>query len=92
MLVNDKYNLGREYEFYATILQRSKGGAAIAIKKINSTQKTKHKNNLPGSSSGGLHGRKNKKDNISSLNKLSNRGRYERSPKTEPSTIIIIIS
>ena len=35
MLENVKYNLGRKYEFYATIPpgQRSKGGAAVAIKK-----------------------------------------------------------
>ena len=35
MLENVKYNLGREYEFYAIIPlgQRSKGGTAIAIKK-----------------------------------------------------------
>ena len=35
MLENVKYNLGREYEFYAIFLQgqRSKGGTALAIKK-----------------------------------------------------------
>ena len=35
MLENVKYNLGREYEYYATISlgQRSKGKAAVAIKK-----------------------------------------------------------
>ena len=55
MLENVKYNLGNEYEFYATIPsgQRSKGGTAVAVK-IN-TQKTKLKNNSPGSSSEGLH-------------------------------------
>ena len=35
MLENDKYNLGREYKFYATPSprQRSKKGTAVAIKK-----------------------------------------------------------
>ena len=35
ILENVKYNLGREYDFYATstLGQRSKGGTAVAIKK-----------------------------------------------------------
>ena len=35
MLENVKYNLGRDYNFYGTILlvQRSKEGAAVAIRK-----------------------------------------------------------
>ena len=63
---NVKYNLGREYKFYAIILQgqRSKGGTAVAIEKINSSQKTEHKNNSPGSSSAGLQVRGKKKDNV----------------------------
>ena len=34
VLKNVKYNLGREYNFYATVLpgQRSKGGTAVAIR------------------------------------------------------------
>ena len=50
---------------------------------------TKHKNNPSGSSFGGLHGRENKKDNvlnISTPNRPSDRGRYERCPITAPST------
>ena len=35
MLENVKYNLGRKYDFYATITpgQRSKGGTAVKIRK-----------------------------------------------------------
>ena len=50
MLENVKYNLGREYKFYATILsgQRSKKWAEVLMKKRNSIQKTKYKNDLLG--------------------------------------------
>ena len=36
MLENDKYNLRREYKFYATnpLGQRSKGGTALQLRKI----------------------------------------------------------
>ena len=76
MLENNKCNLGREYEFYATIpqSQRSKGGAAVSVKKI---------------SSGGLQSREKKKTNmlnISTSNRQSNKGRYKRSPGTAPGT------
>ena len=72
MLENVKYNLEREYKFYATIPLR---GTAFAIKR-NSTQKTQH-------SSRTLLGREKKKDNmlnIFTLNRPSDRGGYERSP------------
>ena len=49
----------------------------------------KYKSNPPGSSSGDLHGRENKQDyilNISTPNRHTDRGRYEKSPGTAPST------
>ena len=63
---NVKYNLVKEYKFYAIILpvQRSKGGTAIAIKKGNSTQKTKHMNGPSDGGSGTLHDSERKKDNM----------------------------
>ena len=66
MLENVKYNLGREYKFYATIPpdQRKQRRGCSCYKKRNSTQKTKHKNNLPGGISGGLPGREKKKNNM----------------------------
>ena len=63
---NVKYNLVKEYKFYAIILpvQRSKGGTAIAIKKGNSTQKTKHMNGPSDGGSGTLHDSERKNDNM----------------------------
>ena len=51
MLKNGKYNLGRKYNFYAPfpLDQTSKEATAVAIKKRNSTEETRHKNNPPGS-------------------------------------------
>ena len=61
MLENVKYNLGREYEFYATIPMQRK--AVVAIKN-KQHKKTKHKNNPPVSRSGSLHDSEKKKDNM----------------------------
>ena len=65
MLEKDKYNLVREYEFYATTpqSQRSKGGTAVAIKK-EITQETKYKNNHLCGWSGGRPDRKGKEDSM----------------------------
>ena len=55
----------------------------------NSTQKTKHKNNSPVGSSGGLSGwekKNNNKLNISTPKISSDRGGYEKSPRAAPST------
>ena len=74
MLENVKYNLGREYEFYAM---------------VPLGQKTKHKNGPSGGGSGSLHDRERKKDNmlnISTSDRPSDRGRYERSPAAAPRT------
>ena len=88
MLKNVQYNLGREYEFYAIILPGQRKGHN-SYKKRNSTQKTKHKNGPSGGGSGSLHDRERRKDNmlnISNPNRLSDRGRHERSPGAVPST------
>ena len=90
MLENNKYNLGQEYEFHATIPlgRRSKGGSAIAIRKEIS-QKTKYKNNPPGDSPVSLPGWKGEKNSlfyISPPNRPSHRRRYKRPSGTAPST------
>ena len=63
-------------------------------KNVNSTQKTKHKNGPLGSSSSGvLHGRERKKDNmlnISTPSIPSDRGIYERSPGTAQAPMILL--
>ena len=67
---------------------KKQGKGRICNKKRNSTQMTNHKN-PPGCSFGGLHTRENKKDNmlnISASNRLSDKGEYERFPRTAPST------
>ena len=51
---------------------KKKRKGCSCYKKINSTPKTKHKNNLPGSSSGGLHGREKKKDNMLNISTPTN--------------------
>ena len=60
MLVNNKYNLGREYEFYATTPRVVEARDGCNQVRYN-TQETKYKNNYPGGSSGGLPDRKGKR-------------------------------
>ena len=63
MLEKVKYNLEGEYKFYVIIplIQRSKGGTAIAIKKEIEYQKLKYKNGHSGGGSESLHDRKRKR-------------------------------
>ena len=80
MLENVKYNLGREYQFYATIPrnQRSKGSPNCNKKEIAYEKKNKYKNNPPDGKSKGLPGREKEEDNMlntSTPNKPSKRGR-----------------
>ena len=83
MLENNKYNLGRDYEFYATTppsLEKQGRDCNCNLESHN-TQETKYKNNHPGSSSEGLPNRKGKEDSkfyISTPIRSNNRGRYER--------------
>ena len=58
---------------------------------VKEAKEGSHKNNSPGSSSGGLHDREKKKGNIlniSTPNISSDRERYERSHRTTPSTYV----
>ena len=92
LLKNVKYNIGREYKLYAIISlgQRSKGGTTVAVKKEIAHKILNTRTTLQTvSSSGGLNGSEKKKDNminISPSNRPSDRGRYEKSPGTAPST------
>ena len=61
MLENVKFNLGREYKFYATTPRVRN---CNSYKKGNSTQKTKHKNGPSGGGSGSLHNMERKRDNL----------------------------
>ena len=86
MLENVKYNLGREYEFYATILQgqRSKGKTAVAIKKKIAHNRLNIRTTLQAVALE-VYMSGEKKDNmldISTPNRPSDRGRYERSSGT----------
>ena len=66
MLENVKYNRGRECELYAIIPlgQRSKGETEVAIKKGMAHKRLNIRTALQASSSGGLHGKENKKNNM----------------------------
>ena len=62
ILENDKYNFGRDYEFYATTLPGldKQGRDCSCNQERYNTQETKYKNSHPGGSFGGLPDRKGK--------------------------------